>query len=729
MKRITFLFILSFLMIMSSFSSEPLFLKQITDGNLSAKRISGMHPVAGTSDYAQIEADGTQIVTYSFKTGKKTGVLLNVADIKNKQLTKIDGYIISPNGKKMIIATNSHSIYRRSYTADFFVYDLLSKEIVPLSPNGHEQIPTFSPDGKLIAYVWENNIYITDGKNQTQVTTDGSFNEVINGLPDWVNEEEFSFNNALAWGADAQSVSWIRYDESKVRTYSLQLFKGEEPEQTEYQDYPGLYSYKYPKAGQQNSVVSAWTYSIHDGKTRRIALPLTKDSYIPRIKSTDDPNRILVMTMNRHQDSLCIYSANPHTGDCRLLINETNSRYVKEETLEGIIVSHNHIVLPSDRDGTMRLYLYDIQGNLLSCLTPEKEEVTDVYGYEEKNNMVYYQAVGETPMDRIVCKSNAVQRIMLCGANGWNNATFSGDYHYFLNCWSDCNHPFIYTIYNNRGQLVREVLNNKELEKQLAPYSLSQKKFFSFVTSEGVSLNGWMIKPSNFDKEKKYPVVMFQYGGPGNQQVVNSWNIGSMGNGGLFDYYLAQKGFIIVCVDGRGTGGRGAEFEKCTYLKLGEKESKDQVETALWLQKQSYVDSTRIGIWGWSFGGFNTLMSMSEGHPVFKAGVAVAPPTNWKYYDTIYTERYMRTPQENPAGYAINPITRSANLHGNLLICHGVADDNVHPQNTFEYAEALVQHDKDFKENYYTNRNHSIYGGNTRNHLLRQIAQWFEEKL
>lgn len=313
--------------------------------------------------------------------------------------------------------------------------------------------------------------------------------------------------------------------------------------------------------------------------------------------------------------------------------------------------------------------------------------------------------------------------------DGWNDAVFSGDYKFFLNTWSDRNHPYVYTIYDNRGKMVREVLNNDTLLANIVKYDIPTKEFFKFTTSEGIELNGWMMKPSDFDENKKYPVIMHQYSGPGSQQVVDSWSIGSMGNGGIFDAYLSQKGFIIVSVDGRGTGGRGAEFEKCIYQRLGDLESKDQVEAALWLGKEKYVDAGRIGIWGWSFGGFNTLMSMSEGRNTFKAGVSIAPPTNWRYYDTVYTERYMRTPQENPDGYATNPIERVGKLNGKLLICHGIADDNVHIQNAYEYSEALVQADKDFKENFYTNRNHSIYGGNTRNHLLRQVAEWFINNL
>jgi dipeptidyl-peptidase 4 len=343
---------------------------------------------------------------------------------------------------------------------------------------------------------------------------------------------------------------------------------------------------------------------------------------------------------------------------------------------------------------------------------------------------IYYQAAAINPHDRqiyVAHKNGKIER--LSDKEGCNYAIFSGDYRYFINTWSDYNTPYVYTTRDNQGRVLSTNLDNKELKAKIAEYGWTQKEAFSFTTSEGVKLDGWMVKPANFDSSRKYPVIMFQYSGPGNQQVMNSWNAGSMGQGGAYDMYLAQQGYIVVCVDGRGTGGRGSDFEKSTYLNLGKLEARDQVETALYLGSLPYVDKNNIGIWGWSYGGFCTLMSMSEGRPVFKAGVAVAPPTSYRFYDTVYTERYMRTPKENAAGYDDNPISRADKLNGALLICHGLADDNVHPQNTFEYSEALVQADKDFKENIYTNRNHSIFGGNTRRHLLRQITEWFNDHL
>lgn len=713
-------------------AGEPLKITDVTKGTFRAERISGINPIVGTNEYAQISLDGRRIEKYSFKTGKMTGVLFDIDKLGDGgvPIEEFDDYELSADGQTLLIQTNTQSIYRRSFTAEYYIYKVKDKTLCPLSPNGPQQVPTFSPDGKQIAFVRANNIFITDGQTERQITTDGVFNEVINGIPDWVNEEEFSFNNAMAWSADSHTISWIRYDETNVKTYALQLFKGDTPSYDELTDYPGEYAYKYPKAGQDNAVVSAWSYDVKSGTTRKYDLPLDADGYIPRIKTTQQPDQIVLYTMNRHQDTLRLYAATPSTGKCRLLIEEKSNGYVKEEAMEHIIVGKNLILLPSDRDGYMHLYLYDFNGKMIRQVEQGDYDVTDVYGFDERTGNIFYQSASPTPMNREVYQvdKNGNQSL-LTPRKGWNSAVFSGDYAYFVNTWSDRQTPYVYTVCNQSGKRLRTIIDNQEIKEKILSADIPQKDFFQFTTGEGHTLNGWMMKPVDFDSHRKYPVIMFQYGGPGNQQVIDSWNIGSMGNGGLYDAYLTQRGFIVVCVDGRGTGGRGTAFEKCTYLRLGDLESKDQVETALWLGRQPYVDADRIGIWGWSFGGFNTLMSMSEGRPVFRAGVAVAPPTNWKYYDSIYSERYMRTPQENPDGYAVNPIQRADQLHGALLICHGTADDNVHPQNTYEYVEALVQADKDFKENLYTNRNHSIYGGNTRTHLLRQIAQFFEQEL
>lgn len=730
------LFVMCIMMLLATSNvsaDNKITLKDVTGKTFTPKYITGVDPIKGTDRYASISNDGRQIIEYAFKTGNQTRVLFDIANTHGENIKQLEGYTLSPDGKRMLIQTNTHKIYRRSFTADYYIYTIQSRKLEKLSTGGPQQIPTWSPDGNQIAFVRDNNIFLVKllyDNAESQITKDGKFNEIINGVPDWVYEEEFSTNRSLCFTADSRMLCWIKYDERKVKEYSLQLFMGSHPTMKANEVYPGTYTYKYPKAGEDNSIVSVWSYEIQTHKTNRLQVPLEGDGYIPRIKSTNDANRIIVFTMNRHQDVLNLYAVNPRTTLSQLLIKEQGDKYVKEEAMEGITIGQNSILLPSDRDGYMHLYLYNMNGSLIRKIGDGNYDITSIYGYDETTGGVYYQAAGINPHDRQVFvshKNGKTER--LTDTNGWNKAIFSGDYKYFLNTWSNYNTPYVFTIRDSKGKVLSTLVDNKELKEKVKTYGFNGRETFSFTTSEGVKLDGWMVKPKDFDTNKKYPVILFQYSGPGSQQVVDAWNAGSMGNGGAFDYYLAQQGFIVVCVDGRGTGGRGAAFEKCTYLRIGELESRDQVETALWLGKQSYIDKERIGIWGWSFGGFNTLMSMSEGRPVFKAGVAVAPPTNWRYYDTIYTERYMRTPKENGSGYATNPIQRANALHGALLICHGMADDNVQPQNTMEYTEALIQADKDFKENIYTNRNHGIYGGNTRTHLLRQISNWFIEHL
>ena len=730
------LFVMCIMMLLATSNvsaDNKITLKDVTGKTFTPKYITGVDPIKGTDRYASISNDGRQIIEYAFKTGNQTRVLFDIANTHGESIKQLDGYMLSPDGKRMLIQTNTHKIYRRSFTADYYIYTIQSRKLEKLSTGGPQQIPTWSPDGNQIAFVRDNNIFLVKllyDNAESQITKDGKFNEIINGVPDWVYEEEFSTNRSLCFTADSRMLCWIKYDERKVKEYSLQLFMGSHPTMKANEVYPGTYTYKYPKAGEDNSIVSVWSYEIQTHKTNRLQVPLEGDGYIPRIKSTNDANRIIVFTMNRHQDVLNLYAVNPRTTLSQLLIKEQGDKYVKEEAMEGIAIGQNSILLPSDRDGYMHLYLYNMNGSLIRKIGDGNYDITSIYGYDETTGDVYYQAAGINPHDRQIFvshKNGKTER--LTDTNGWNKAVFSGDYKYFLNTWSNYNTPYVFTIRDSKGKVLSTPIDNKELKEKVKTYGFNGRETFSFTTSEGVKLDGWMVKPKDFDTNKKYPVILFQYSGPGSQQVIDAWNAGSMGNGGAFDYYLAQQGFIVVCVDGRGTGGRGAAFEKCTYLRIGELESRDQIETALWLGKQSYIDKECIGIWGWSFGGFNTLMSMSEERPVFKAGVAVAPPTNWRYYDTIYTERYMRTPKENGSGYTTNPIQRANALHGALLICHGMADDNVQPQNTMEYTEALIQADKDFKENIYTNRNHGIYGGNTRTHLLRQISNWFIEHL
>lgn len=725
---------MAFLLSLSSVSAAgTLDLKKITDGTFAPEYISGIKPIAGTDLYAQISDDGQRIVRYSFKTGKQVDVLFDVNDTQGQKVKSFDSYILSPDGTRILICTNPKKIYRRTFKATYYIYTVASRRLDKLSDGGPQQNPTWSPDSRQVAFVRDNNIFLVKllyDNAESQVTKDGKLNEVINGVPDWVNEEEFGVSSSLVFNADGTMICWVRYDEKDVKTFALQMYQGQYPAHKENQNYPSSFEYKYPKAGEDNAKVSVWSFDIKSRQTRKLDVPLDADGYIPRIKTTNNADMILVYTMNRHQDVLNVYTVNPRSTVAQLLVREKGDKYVKEEAIANISVYNNSFLLPSDRDGYMHLYLYDMGGKQIRKIGDGNYDITQVYGYDEQTGDVFYQAAVPTAHDRQVFVNHKNGKTeCLTKQEGWNNAIFSGDLKYFINTWSNATTPYTFTLCDARGKVISTLLDNKQLVAKYKQEGLSEPEFFSFTTGDGVKLDGWMVKPANFSPSKKYPVIMFQYSGPGSQQVVNSWGIGSMGQGALFDRYLAQEGFIVVCVDGRGTGGRGSAFEKSTYLQLGKLESQDQVATARYLASLPYVDANNIGIWGWSFGGFNTLMSMSSGDNVFKAGVSVAPPTSFRYYDTIYTERYMRTPKENAKGYDDNTMSRAHNLHGALLICHGLADDNVHPQNTFEYAESLVQADKDFKELYYTNRNHSIYGGNTRNHLLRQITNFFKEQL
>lgn len=732
MKRLLFIFTALFMLTAHVSAGGKITIPDITSGKFAAKTVNGINPIEGTDTYARISDDGKRVDCYSFKTGKLLRNLFDVSNTMGKKIDSFDGYILSPDGTRMLIQTKTKSIYRRSFTAVYYLYNIASRKLEPLSDGGPQQVPVWSKDGLQVAFVREGNIYLVKllyDNAEVQVTKDGKFNEVINGLPDWVNEEEFGFNRALTFNADGTMICWLRYDEKDVKTYSLQMYKGMKPEKQENAVYPGFYSYKYPKAGEDNSKVTAWSYDIKSHRISKLQVPLDADGYMPRIKATDDASKVVVYTMNRHQDELCLYSVNPRSTVAQLIVKEHVEKYVKEEAMEAVTFIGNNVLLPSDRSGFMKLYIYSMNGQMHRTIGGDYD-ITAVYGYDAKTGDVYYQAAALGPSDRQVYVAHKNGKtVRLSDKKGWNTALFSGDYQYFVNTWSDYNTPYVVTTRDNNGRVISTLQDNADLKAKVAESGFAKREPFSFTTSEGVQLNGWILKPLNFDASKRYPVIMHQYSGPGSQQVTDSWSAGSMGQGGAFDSYLAQQGFIVVSVDGRGTGGRGADFEKCTYLKIGDLESKDQVEAALYLGSLPFVDKDRIGIWGWSYGGFNTLMSMSEGRGVFRAGVAIAPPTSWRFYDSIYTERYMRTPKENPDGYDVNPIVRAQKLHGALLLCHGTADDNVHPQNSYEYAEALVQADKDFRELYYTNRNHSIYGGNTRNHLLRQVANFFVTEL
>lgn len=732
MKKLFVLFLT--LMCLMNLQAQKVTLQDVANGTYRAQSIQGLKPMLDGEHYTQISKDHKRIVKYSFRTGKEVEAIFDVTKARNCELKRFDDYIMSPDESLILIQTETQPIYRRSFTAVYYLYNVKNRTLEPLSNNGPQQVPLFSPDSHQIAFVRNNNIYLIKllfGNSESQVTKDGEYNKVLNGIPDWVYEEEFAFNRAFDFSADSRMIAYIRFDESRVPMYSFQWYKGMAPEKTAYATYPGSYDYKYPKSGAINSKVSVHTFDIKSHVTRKMELPIDSDGYVPRIKFTDDPEKLAIMTLNRHQNRFDLYMANPRSAVCKVAVRDEAEQYIKEQAYSNIAFYPENMVMMSERDGYNHLYLYTIGGNLVKQITKGKFEVKEFLGWDQKANVFYYTSNEESPLRTAVYKIDGKgKKTKLSTRTGTNNALFSKNLNYYINTYSSAQTPTLITLNNNKGQEMVTLLDNKELKNKISQLNMPTKEFFTFKTSEGVELNGWMMKPANFNPSKKYPVIMHQYSGPGSQQVLDKWGIGSFGDGGMFEAVMCDKGYIMVCVDGRGTGGRGAAFEKCTYLSIGLKEAADQAETAKYLSTLSYVDGSRIGIWGWSYGGYNTLMSMSEGSGAFKAGVAIAAPTDWRFYDTVYTERFMRTPKENGDGYrASSAINHVAALKGQLLLIHGSADDNVHFQNFMEYNEALVQANIQFETQIYTNRNHGISGGNTRNHLMNRVVNFFLQNL
>ena len=735
MKKLSILFLLCLLVqVVPAQGSKALDLKEITSGKFRAEGIQGVIPMADGEHYTQMNAEGTQIIKYSFRTGQQVEVVFDVAKARECTFKRFDGYTFSPDGSKILIRTETQPIYRHSYKAVHYLYTIKRNIVEKLSEGGPQQSPVFSPDGNLVAFVRDNNIFLVKmlyGNSESQVTEDGKFNHVLNGIPDWVYEEEFSFATALEFSPDNTMLAFIRFDESEVASFTFPIFAGQAPHYSALETYPGAYTYKYPKAGEANSKVSVHTFDIKSKVTRKMKLPLDPDGYIPRIRFTQDAAKLAIMTLNRNQNRFDLYFADPRSTLCKLVLRDESPYYINESVFDNIMFYPQNFSFISEKDGYSHLYWYSMGGNLVKQVTKGKFEVKRFIGWDAATNTFYFESNEESPLRTAVYKTDKKGgRIKLSEKAGTNSAIFSSNLRYFMNTYSSLQTPAVITLNDNTGKVLKTLVTNQKLKETLAQYQLPKKEFFTFRTSQGTELNGWMIKPADFNESKKYPVLLYQYSGPGSQEVVDKWGIGGDRGGIGWDAYMASKGYVIVCVDGRGTGGRGAEFAKCTYLNLGVKEAQDQVETAKHMAAQPYVDKSRIGIWGWSFGGYMTIMSMSEGTPIFKAGAAVAAVTDWRFYDTVYVERFMRTPQQNAEGYkAGSAFTRAANLNGRLLLVHGMADDNVHFQNCAEYSECLVQADKQFDMQVYTNRNHGIYGGNTRYHLFTRLTEFFLNNL
>jgi len=646
--------------------------------------------------------------------------LFNAAKARECTFDTFDDYLISSTGHRILLLREMERIYRRSTSSVIYDYDVRRNYVKPLTESSEKQmIPTFSPDGRMCAYVRGNNIWLKkfDYDTEIQVTKDGEVNKILNGITDWVYEEEFSTTNLMAWSPDSECLTYVRFDESKVPDFSMQLYGDD--------DYPGYYTFKYPKAGYPNSKVTLHSYSVETKDIKTLNVPMDADGYIPRIAFTRNSDQLAVMTLNRHQNIFSMYYANPKSGVFRLVLREENKAYVDSEWLSSICFMNDGFTYVSEQDGYAHIYLYSPTGVMQRQVTKGNWDVTEFLGIDEETKTVYYQSAEESPLRRSVYKIDAKdKKTKLSTASGTNRAVFSANYAYFVNDHSDANTPSRITVNETKTLKELRVLeDNRGLNAFLADHTFRPREFMTVQTATGYELNAWIVKPANFDPSLQYPVLMVQYSGPNSQEVLDSYEFG-------WEQYLASAGFIVVSVDGRGTGARGEAFRKCTYLRMGELEARDQIEAAQALGKLTFIDAKRIAIWGWSFGGYTTLMAMSLGEGTFKAGIAVAPPTDWKYYDTVYTERYMRTPKENFEGYAAtSPIKLATKLQGKLLLIHGTADDNVHFQQTMDYAEALVQAGKQFDMQIYKDRNHSIHGGNTRYHLYTKMSNFLLDNL
>ena len=693
-------------------------LPEVTSGAFAARGAgNGFRSLPDGKHYTLISDDYQRIVKYEYATGRAVDTLFDIAKARECDLQAIWDYDIAPTGHHILIYTDLKPIYRRSYTMRATHYDVRRNLCEPLT-EGDIMIPTFSPDGRMVAFVRDNNIFIKkfDFNSEVQVTTDGKRNEVINGSTDWVYEEEFSTTRLMEWSPQSDFLAFVRSDESQVKAYSMPI----------YGDglYPTDYVYKYPKVGEQNSTVSLHLYNLELKRIDRVELPLDADGYIPRIVFTGWGSDLAAITLNRLQNDLKVYRINPKSRTPRLTLREQDPRYINNEFINSMRFVSDGIVMLSERDGSTQLYKYGVNGALQQRLTQGNWDIISFYGCDSNGN-VYYQAADETPTQRRVLKTTPRGKTtVLAGEAGINRASFTQDYSYFINSYSNAKTPTITTIRTAKeGKVIRTLEDNAQLVAKLKGYDYNDKEFFTIEVAPGRTLHGWMIRPPHFDTSKRYPTVMHQYSGPDSQEVLDQFYIG-------WEYALAQAGYVVVCVDGRGTGGRGTEWRKCTYRELGLRESSDQIAAAEALPKQfGYIDGDRIAIFGWSYGGYNTLMSLCRGK-AFRAGVAVAPVTDWRFYDTIYTERFMATPQVNNKGYEASSVLPIAhNLHGDLLVIHGTADDNVHLQNTMRLATELVKANIPFEMATYTDKNHSIYGGNNRQHLYSRIIEFLDRKL
>ncbi|WP_291128277.1 S9 family peptidase [Flavobacterium sp. UBA7682] len=720
LKQAVVLFLLS---CFSVSAQQKISVEEIYTGAFRAQGMDELIAMKNTNQYTVLNFDRNtrtmQIDLYDFATLKKINTLIDTKNF-SELANGIDSYVFSKDEKQLLIANNTNPIFRHSFTADYFLYNLETKKLTKVLEQAQE--PTFSPDGFRIGFAKNNNLFIYDvaSAKVTQVTRDGKKNSVINGITDWVYEEEFAFVRAYDWSADGKKLAYIRFDESEVPEFSMNVFKKDL--------YPTVETFKYPKAGEKNALVSLYVYDVTSAASKTINLGNYNDFYIARMKWTNDANVLSAQVLNRHQDNLDLLFIDGTTGTAKVVLNEKDKAYV-DVTDNLTFLKDNSFIWTSEKDGYNHIYLYDKTGKLKNQVTKGNWEVTSYYGFDEKTKTVFYQSVENGSIVRDVYRIglDGKNKVKLSQQVGTNAATFSPNFEYFINTYSSATQPTAYTLNSSKdGKQIQSIVDNKALAEKLKKYDLPNKEFFELTTEKGHKLNAWMIKPKDFDASKKYPVFMFQYSGPGSQEVANNW----LDTNDMWFMMLAQQGYIVACVDGRGTGFKGANFKKCTQKELGKFEVEDQIDAAKVIGNYTYVDKARIGIFGWSYGGFMSSNCLFKGADVFKMAIAVAPVTNWRFYDSIYTERYLQTPQENASGYDDNsPINHVSKLKGKFLLIHGTADDNVHVQNTMQMIEALVQANKQFDWAIYPDKNHGIYGGKTRIQLYNKMTNFIKENL
>lgn len=696
---------------------------EVTDiyqGTFSTEGMDALRSMNNGKQYTVLNMNrmnrSTTIDKYDYKTLNKVSTIVSSEDLND--IPYFSAYSFSADEKKILLSTEVEPIFRRSTLGVFYVYDVDSKKVLRISDTKIQE-PTLSPDGNQVAYVNDNNIYLFNmATGQTkQVTTDGVKNKIINGVTDWVYEEEFAFVRAFEWNADGSKIAFLRFDETNVPEFSMDVYG------------TGLYQqphvFKYPKAGENNSLVTLHLLDVASGKIASV--DLNDAYYVPRIKWKNNKDMLSVQTLNRHQNHLTMYSVNAKTEKVSILLEEKDDAYV-DITDNLTFLEDDSFIWSSEKDGWNHIYLYNEDGRLMNQITKGEWEVTNYYGYDQNEDKIYYQSTENGSINRGVynISSGGDDKKALAVTKGTNNASFSTDFTYFINTYSSAEMPPMYTLHQaENGKKIKDIKNNQQLLQKLEDYEMSSKEF-STISINGNELNMYMIKPKDFDPSKKYPLLMYQYSGPGSQNVSNSW----MGSNDYWHQMLVSEGYIIACVDGRGTGFKGNDFKKITYMNLVKYETEDQIAAAKKLSELDYIDENRTGIWGWSFGGHMATNCILKGNDVFETAIAVAPVTSWRFYDTIYTERFMRTPAENPSGYDDNsPFNYPELLEGNYLLIHGSGDDNVHVQNSMRMIEALIQANKQFDWGIYPDKNHGIYGGNTRIHLFTKMTNFIKENL